>query len=132
MGGAQWAGLVDIVITNNSCVGNGWEGIAVPYVQDAKITGNACMSNGQFAVAPHNVGILVHGDAAGGYVNGLLLANNRCGDDQPAKTQEVGVRIDGAGNANIRIVDNDLRGNGALPFLAEAVPQAVVFSGNLG
>jgi hypothetical protein len=132
MGGARWAGPVDIVIANNSCVSNGWEGIAGPHVTDAKITGNVCMNNGQFAVAPHDVGILVEGDGAGGYVNGLLLANNRCGDDQTARTQQIGVRIAGTGNTNIRIVDNDLRGNGTLPFLADAVPQPVVFSGNLG
>lgn len=131
MGGAGSLRPVDLVISGNSCVANGQEGIAVASVAVAEIRDNECMDNGQSGANPHNAGILVYGDDAGGYVNGVVLERNRSGDQQATKTQQYGIFIQGAQNTNIRVADNDVRGNGVSPVLDTSMAGSTVYSGNV-
>lgn len=132
MGGAGSFAPVDLVISGNSCIGNGQEGIGVAYIVSAQVQDNECMDNGQSNEYPRNAGILVGSDDAAGYVNGLVIQRNRCGDQQAAKTQLYGLLIQGARDANIWILDNDLGGNGISALLDTSIGGSAVYSGNVG
>lgn len=123
---------VDLVISGNICVDNGQEGIGVAYVASAEVQDNECMDNGQSTVYPHTAGILVYGDDTGGYINGLVIERNRCGDQQGTTTQLYGILVQGARNANIWVLDNNLRGNGISPVRDTSMPGSAVYSGNVG
>lgn len=78
---------------------------------DMAITDNVVFNNGRGGgTAPQLRGIYVAATTASTSIDGLMVLNNRCYDDQGTQTQTYGISLAGA-ITNLRMAGNDIRGN---------------------
>ena len=87
------------------------------------VSNNIIMNNGQ-ARTTHMYGLSIDS------VNDVVIANNRCGDDQSTKTQDYGMYI--LNSDYVIITDNNVRGNAvASAYIGGSVSNAKI-SNNIG
>jgi hypothetical protein len=101
-------------------------------VKDIQITGNLCYNNGTGGTPAYEDGIRVWGEL--GTVTGVLIALNRCFDNQETPTQQYGITLKDL-TTEALVVDNDVRGNATAGVLdARSTPSdtSVTYSGNKG
>lgn len=117
------------VIKNNIVNGNGKHGIFLgggpsgPAITDVLIEGNIVSNNSK--VTANSDGIRLDGGNVS--FSDISIVNNRCFDDQGVKTQRYGVILSGGtGHSNIKVKDNNLRGNKTGGFLKSNFTMAAV------
>lgn len=101
-------------IKNNNVHNNGKHGIFLgggpggPAITDILIEGNIVANNS--IVTANSDGIRLDGGNVS--FSDIHIANNRCYDDQDTKTQRYGIILSGGtGHSNIKVKDNNVRGN---------------------
>lgn len=111
-----------ITIVGNACYSCGAAGIMVADTDDFSIVGNICMNNWQSGTSVHRGGITLDTNGASVVTHGVI-AGNRCGDDQGAKTQQYGYHIVASSNDSDIWVDpsNDFSGNAVSDFGGDAI-----------
>ncbi|MEV0360083.1 glycosyl hydrolase family 28-related protein [Nocardia sp. NPDC050697] len=105
-------------------------------VTDISITGCHVLNNSNPALGSttDHDGILIQIPTNGGAIANVVIANNRCYDDQAVKTQRFGINISASASiADITVLGNDLTGNkDTNPLFIGSSTGKVIVSNNLG
>ncbi|MCU6712819.1 right-handed parallel beta-helix repeat-containing protein [Paenibacillus sp. J5C_2022] len=104
----------NVTVSDNVAAYNNTVGIGVWTSVDCTVTGNIVYNNyqnyGGILTAYPRGGIRINGDATGLPCENVSVVGNRCYDNQPQKTQDYGIFVEGRAS-NVHIGANQLSGN---------------------